>query len=225
MTSDRNKDFAATGESVEVRGSLSRDQQAEVDRLMESIKQGHSGLDHSWGREGGVRSGVRSGASVDPANTRTSSDAFSFSTDDRGITVNGKHYKSLDAVPLAERGRIEVLQRQFGPDSELVKQMQASGKPVSTRTRTTTRSWSTKNRSSTTTTHKTSTFGAQQAFGTDASHDSHGEASGFTTQVPSSEGSPGAVPARSGWTTLVQLILVAALVAALVLGAQYAGLR
>lgn len=222
MTSNRTNDFgkAGRGEGWDLPDSLSREQQAQVDKLMNSIKSGHSGLDHSWGRNGGVRSGVR----TEPANTQTTNDSFTFTTNERGVTVNGKHYKNLDAVPISERGRIEVLQRQFAPESELMRPIQASGNPVSTRASTTTRSYNTKNRSSTKTTHETSTFGAPETFDTNPSQDSNGESFGFTTKVPNTHASPGAVPRKSGLVTLVQLIVVLALMAALVLGVQYSGL-
>ncbi len=218
MTDKKTTDFGTAGRSEgwDLPDSLSREQQAQVDKLMASIKHGRSGLDHHWGRDAGVR--------TEPANTQTGNDSFTFSTDERGVTVNGKHYRSLDEVPLAERGRIEVLQRQFAPDSELMKQMQAGGGAVSTRASTSTRTWRTKHRSGTKTTHETSTFGSPETFDANTSHESGGEPFGFTTQVPGTHASPGEVPRKSGLVAILQVIVVLALVTALVLAAQSAGL-
>ena len=218
MKSDKTTGFpnADQGGGWDIPDSLSPDQRAQVEKLMASIKNGQSGLDHRWGRDG-----------VEHENeplVQTMNDQFTFTTNENGVTVNGKHYKNLDAVPIAERARIEVLQRQFSPESELMKQLHKTGKPVTQRTSTTTRGWATNGRTQSKTTHKTSTFASDDSSAPTQSGASDANSFGFTTAIPNADASPGAVPRKGGLRTLVQAVIVLAVVAALVLAARSAGI-
>lgn len=138
---------------------------------------------------------------------------FSYTANDEGVTVNGRHYPNMDAVPAADRARIEALQRDFGPDSEMMKQLMASGKHVSART--TTRSWSTKKGSKTVFTHETR--GMPQPSERDLAHAEPAPASapfGYATRIADPDASPGAVPRKGGtlgWGVLVVVLIIAGL--------------
>lgn len=194
--------------------NLAPDQRARVDELMSKIKSGSSGLNHHWGRASKPDEGA-------PRNT--TSENFNYTANDQGITVNGRHYASLEEVPAEERSRIEAFQREFGPDSELMKNMLADGKSVNRRSSSWV--WSTKKGSKTTTRTRHTTTSDEDALAPSARVHQPGEVpTGFTTSVPHADVSPGAVPRTSGMRRLSQFVVLVIVVAAVWLGGQALGL-
>ena len=47
--------------------------------------------------------------------------AFSAEIKDGAVTINGKHYDSMDEVPAADRERIDALRKGMGADGDLMK--------------------------------------------------------------------------------------------------------
>ena len=155
---------------------------------------------------------------------KVSSDNFTYTSNDDGVTVNGKRYATLEDVPAEVQARIKELQDQFGPESALMKEMLGTGKPVSRST--STMFWSTKKGSKTITrTRQTSTSTSDSVADASRAHEHQPGPinSEFISSNPGEHASPGEVPRTSVMRRLWQFGVLVIVVAAIWMCAQALG--
>ena len=199
---------------IEPIDKLTPAQRAEIKASLDNKGFGTGSGDQQWGRVD---------QNLGTPLVQKTTDQFSFTTgntDNDPVTVNGKRYPNMHAVPLTERARIEVLRAQSKSDAEWLRSLKSSGQSASqnsaTRTSVSDAAFDTfaqRNAaqsnfgSASNSSMDRSIFESTAQFGTGPS--------GFTTQVPDPAASPGAVAPsrimrRIGQIFLIVLLLQAA---------------